>query len=119
MKSAFKLLVAAGLLVAFCCVAQAADVEGILLDKKCSAKIMKEGQEAAQAHTRQCALMPDCAKSGYGVLTADGKFISFDEAGNKKAIQALKASKKKDNLKATVTGEQSGETIKVASIKLL
>jgi hypothetical protein len=42
----------------------AADVEGVLMDKMCSMKAVKEGQKAAaMQHTRQCAMMPDCEKS--------------------------------------------------------
>jgi hypothetical protein len=63
--------------------------------------------------------MPDCVKSGYGVYTAEGKYITFDADGNKKAEEALRASKKRDNLRVRVTGELSGETITVASLKLL
>ena len=33
--------------------------------------------------------------------------------------EAVKASKKKDDIKVQVTGEQSGDTMKVASIKIL
>jgi hypothetical protein len=58
-------------------------------------------------------------KSGYGVLTADGKFIQIDPAGNDKIVKALKASKKDDNLRVQVQGEQSGDSIKIASIKFL
>ena len=120
MKAILRLLLATGLGVAFCCLAQAADLQGILLDKMCSGKIVKAGdQKAARAHTRECALMPDCAKSGYGVFTADGKFINLDPAGNQKAEQALKASSKKDDVRVQVTGDLSGDTIKVASLKIL
>jgi len=73
----------------------------------------------AEAHTRQCALMPACQKSGYGVFTWDNKFLKFDEAGNRKALAALKASKKEDYLKVDVTGELQGDTIKVVSLKLV
>jgi hypothetical protein len=100
------------------CTVAAADFDGILIDKMCSMKAVQEGQKAAQMHTRDCALMPDCQKSGYGVFTADGKFLALDEAGNAKAIAALKASKKKDNLRVKVTGELEGETIKVSALKL-
>ncbi len=101
------------------CAVSAADVEGILIDKMCSMKAQKEGQSAAQMHTRDCALMPDCQKSGYGVFTADGKFLALDEAGNEKAVKALKASKKKDNLRVKVTGELQRDTLKVSELKLL
>ena len=100
--------------------APAAEVEGFLIDKMCSMKVVKEGQTAAAWHnTKDCALMPDCGKSGYGVYTADGKFLTFDSAGNEKAEKALKASKKKDNLKVKVSGDVNGDTLQVASLKLL
>ena len=86
----------------------------------CATKIVADqDQNAAQGHTRECALMPDCVKAGYGVCTADGKYLTFDQAGNQKAEQALKASKKKDNVKVRVTGDQSGDTLKVTAIKIL
>jgi hypothetical protein len=113
----FGLLMVSALVLG--CVAQAADVEGILMDKMCSGKALKDGMKAAQGHTRECALMPDCMKSGYGLFTADNKFLTLDAAGNKQAVQALRASKQKDNLRVKVTGEVTGGTIKVQSLKLL
>jgi len=88
------------------------------MDKACSTKAVTGGQSVADAHARSCALAPACQKSGYGVYTSDGKFITFDEAGNQKALAALKASKKADNLKVQVTGDVQGDTMKVASLKL-
>ena len=106
------------LLVSLAGALSAAEVEGVLMDKMCSMKAAKDGQKAATMHTRQCAMMPDCEKSGYGVFTTDNKFLAFDSAGNGQASTALKASKKKDNLKVKVSGEIDGDTIKVASLKL-
>jgi hypothetical protein len=120
MKISVRLLVIAGLMAALGCLAYAAEVQGILLDRACSVKIVAaQDQKAAQSHTRDCALLPDCVKAGYGVFTADGKFLTFDQAGNQKAEQALKASKKKDNIKVQVTGDQSGDSMKVTAIKIL
>ncbi|MBI3682605.1 MAG: hypothetical protein HY235_19685 [Acidobacteria bacterium] len=119
MKMLLKSLCCAGLLAGLAGIASAADIQGVLMDKMCSMKAMKEGQQAAHMHTRECALMPDCQKSGYGVFTADGKFISLDGAGNAKALAALKASKKKDDLMVQVTGDVQGDAIKVAKLKLL
>ncbi len=112
MKKAVLLMIASGAMLA------AAEVQGFLVDKMCSVKVVKEGQAAAQKHTRDCALMEPCVQSGYGVMTPDGKFLALDDAGNKKAEQALRASKKKDNLKVKVDGDVSGETIAVKSLKL-
>ena len=99
--------------------AAAAELQGILVDRHCSAKVVKAGQTAAQNHTRECALMPDCMAAGYGVLTPDGKFITLDSAGNKMAEAALKASQKKNDLRVQVSGQVSGDSVKVANLKLL
>ncbi len=84
-----------------------------IVDSNCSAKAAAD----PDSHTRSCALQ--CAMSGFGILTADKKFIKFDDAGNKKVEEALKASIKKDHLRADVSGELNGDTLKVTSFKLL
>jgi len=97
----------------------AAEIEGFLVDKACSAKATKDGYQKAGAHNKDCALMDGCINSGFGVLTSDNKYILFDPAGAKKAIAALEASKKSDNLKVKVSGDLKGNTIKVATIQIL
>ena len=114
----FKVGMLVVVLAAGVCLAEQKTLSGYIVDKACSADIVKKGQAAAKAHDVDCALMDDCVKSGYGVLTADGKFITFDAAGNKRAVAALKASKKKTDLQVTVTGDVAGDSIKVASLKL-
>jgi len=109
--------------------AHAEDIKGVLMDEKCSGTAdlrisgasgqLVGGRIVAEAHTRQCALMPECQKSGYGVYTSDNKFLKFDEAGNRKALAAIKASTKLDDLEVEVTGEVKGDTMKVATLKLL
>jgi hypothetical protein len=113
-----QILRSLGVLMLMAGFAAAAQVNGILMDKMCSMKAAKEGQQAAIMHTRECALMPPCQKSGYGVFTTDGKFLTFDDAGKTKALEALQASQKKDNLKVSVTGDVAGDTIKVSRVKL-
>jgi hypothetical protein len=83
-----------------------------LMDGHCISKMAENADE----HPRSCALQ--CSKGGYGVITTDGKFLRFDEAGNEKALEALKKSEKNDHLRATVTGTLEGETITVSSIAL-
>jgi hypothetical protein len=108
--------------------ASAAQIQGVLMDRKCSSTAEEHlvpgtglvgGRSVAEAHLRDCALMPECQKSGYGVYTDDNKFLAFDEAGNRLALNALKASRKLDDLEVEVTGEITGGTIKVQSLKLL
>jgi len=118
MKTVSRFLGLASLLVAFSLVASAAEVSGILIDKMCSVKAIKQGQAFAMAHDTKCALAPPCQMSGYGVFTADNKYILLDAEGNKKAVAALKATKKTDHLTVTVDGDVQGDMIKVASLKL-
>ena len=83
-----------------------------LVDQNCSAKV----KDNPDAHKRDCALQ--CSKSGFGILTADGTFLKFDAQGNERAAAALKASEASDHLRATVTGQREGDTIKVSSLKM-
>jgi hypothetical protein len=84
-----------------------------ILDVSCSKKAAAD----ADAHTRECAL--GCEKSGFGILTADNKFLKFDAEGNAKILAALKGSDKADHLRVNVSGDVKGDTIKVTSVKLL
>jgi len=77
--------------------------------------VMCKNQDLA-SHTTKCAI--GCSKSGYGLVLADGKFVKFDEAGNAKALAALKATSKDKDLKAKVTGTLDGETVQVESVTL-
>ena len=113
-----KLGVLALTLTAGLCLAEQKTLTGYLVDKACSADYVKKGYDSAKAHDAGCALMDECASSGYGVLTADGKYIALDAAGNKRAMAALKATKKKTDLQVTVTGDVTGDSVKVASLKL-
>ncbi|HLY20570.1 MAG TPA: hypothetical protein VKR61_25255 [Bryobacteraceae bacterium] len=99
----------AGLFTLFSSLALAETWSGTLVDVMC------KNQDLA-SHTTKCAL--SCAKSGYGLVLADGKFVKFDEAGNAKALAALKATSKEKELKAKVTGTLDGDTVQVESVAL-
>lgn len=101
-------------------------VQGVLIDKKCSYKgetrivpgpRLEGGIIAIYPHTKQCALMPECQKSGYGVFTYDQKFLPFDEAGSQKALAYLKQAKQEDDFRVEVAGQMQGDVFKVVSIK--
>ena len=82
---------------------------GTVVDVSC------KGKDLA-SHTKKCAI--GCAKSGYALVTSDGKFLKFDEKGNAKALAALKATSKENDLKATVEGTMDGEVLNVTSISI-
>ena len=110
-----KRLFAAAVLVAFSALpALAAEktwTNVSVVDTMCYSKVKADPDK----HPTSCALK--CAKSGYGII-ADGEYLKLDEAGNKKVVAALKESKKTDHIRATVTGERDGDTVKVTSITL-
>jgi hypothetical protein len=123
-----RLLMLAGGALLLASAGLAETVQGVLMDKECSAKAevrvvpgprIEGGMLVAYTHRRDCALMPACQKSGYGIFTYDNKFLTFDAEGNKKALAVLKGTKKEDDLRIEVTGEIKGDTIKVATLKLL
>ncbi len=83
-----------------------------LVDTACHLKV----KDAPDTHTRECALQ--CVASGYGILTPDGAYLTFDKAGNQKALAVLRSSSKADHLRVTVSGERKGDTIVVTSLDL-
>ena len=91
-------------------IASAETFSGTVVDVMC------RGKDLA-GHTRSCAL--DCAKSGFGLVEADGKFLKFDESGNARTLSMLKKSSKEKDLKVKVTGTLDGEVIKVKAVELI
>jgi hypothetical protein len=81
---------------------------GTVVDIMCRSKDLT-------SHTRQCALT--CSRSGYALVTAEGRFLKFDEAGNARALAQLKTLAKEQDLKAKVSGTLDGDILKVESIE--
>jgi hypothetical protein len=114
MKKFTLVLLAAVALSAF---AAETKVQGYLVDLACAAE---EGQKPGfgAKHSKDCLQMPDCMKSGYGVLTDDKKVIKFDKAGNEKAKAFIADLKKAKDIKVNVTGDVNGDNITVNKIEL-
>jgi hypothetical protein len=93
--------------------AMAGEWNGFLMDTMCAVK----KTDQASTHTAEC--MKNCARGGFGLVTKDGKYIKFDEAGNVKALKTLEASAKQDNLEVRVTGELKSGLLQVNSIEML
>lgn len=83
-----------------------------MVDTMCATKAKTD----PDGHPKSCALQ--CQKSGFGIVTADGTYLKFDEAGNAQAVAALKATKKSDHLRVSVSGTREGNTIKVKSLTM-
>ena len=103
-------------------------LQGVLIDKHCSYKAetrvvpgprIEGGIVVAYTHSKECNLMPECQRSGYGVFTYDQKFVPFDPAGAQKALAYLKQSKQDDDFRVEVAGQMQGDVFKVTRIKPL
>jgi len=92
---------------------------GYVVDVMCATDHTKDSPgDAAKfgaGHTKECALMTECTKTGYGILV-DGKWYPFDENGNELAKAAFEKTQKKDNIKMTVEGKKHGDKILVERI---
>jgi len=107
------LAVAVALAVAAPAAPASADTfEGPFIDTMCLASFKGK----VETHTRECALQ--CVQGGFGITLPDGMFLRFDEAGNRLAEEALKASTKEKDLRITVVGDRKDDTLKVKSLKL-
>lgn len=94
---------------------------GYVVDTVCFADKAKgapeEGAKAAAEHTKDCALMEECVKGGYGIY-ADGQWYPFDAKGNDLAKAAFEKTSKKDHIKMTVEGMKHDGKILVEKITL-
>lgn len=93
---------------------------GYLVDKMCATGYVKSGDAAKAAekgmkHSKACALDEDCAASGFGIIS-DGKYLKFDEAGDKMAFDYLNKSDKKSDFKVEVSGTAEGNMITVKTL---
>ena len=80
---------------------------GFLVDVMCATEHVKDKAEDAAKfageHTKDCALMEDCVKSGYGIFV-DGKWYAFDSKGNGLAKGLMQKTARKDHIKVAVEG---------------
>ena len=114
MRRIALVLITAAALSAF---AAETKVQGYLVDLACASE---EGQKPGFGvkHSKMCLQMPECVKSGYGVLTDDRKVIKFDAASNAKAKQFIAGMNKDKDIKVNVTGTVNGERMTVSKIEL-
>src|SRR5690349_3888915 len=75
--------------------------------------VMCRGKDLA-GHTRECSL--SCAKSGFGLVTAEGKFLKFEEDWNARTVSRLKKPTGDKDLKAKVSGTMDGELLKFETV---
>jgi hypothetical protein len=92
-------------------------IKGTLVDMACAREDGSKPGFGAK-HSKDCLEMPDCVKSGYGLMTADKKVIRFDKAGNDQAKKFIAEMKKAKDIQVEVTGAVTGDTMTVSKIVL-
>lgn len=98
--------------------AKATMLHGYIVDQMCAKNMAKKSNPMTLAakHTKECALEEACAASGYGIFYGEGKWIKFDEKGDKLAKEMFEKSKKEKDFMADVTGEMKDEMFAVTSL---
>lgn len=122
MKTRTLLLLAISALIVIASAASAHEpvkLSGYLVDVSCAADHVKDpapdATKFASEHTKDCGLMDECVKSGYGIFS-EGKWYPFDEKGNKLAKAVFDKTKKKDHIKVLVEGNKHNDKILVEKI---
>src|SRR3954471_10713603 len=89
-------------------------VTGYLIDNACE----DSAKDAARAkgHSTSCALMDNCEKSGYSVVTDDNKRYKLSEKGEGLASQLLKNTKTTKGVKVTAEGNYNGSELDVTKL---
>jgi hypothetical protein len=98
--------------------AKGTKLHGYVVDQMCAKSMAKKGDAMARAakHTKECALEEACASSGFGLFYEDGKWVKFDEKGDKLALGMFEKSMKEKDFMADVVGEVKDGKMAVVSL---
>ena len=112
-------LFAIGIILTVACVLYGQDnksvkISGYLIDNACATSA-KDIATRVKTHSTSCALMPDCAGSGYAVFS-EGKLYKLDKAGNESAAGLLKDTDTKNGVMVAVEGTLEGDTLHVTKL---
>ena len=94
-------------------------LHGTLIDNLCWND--RKGDPAAllREHSKACLQMPDCVRSGYAIVTPDGKVYKMDPASNQSATQWIAATSHDANWQVDVKGRvQPDGMLDVSKIQL-
>lgn len=94
-------------------------LRGHLIDNACwSENDHKDDQKFLREHSKDCLQMPDCIKSGYSIVTAQGKVYPMDTASNASTTAWIEATKRDDNFLVDVKGHLRAGKLNVKKIQL-
>ena len=88
---------------------------GDIIDNTCVQLNQNNLSKIAPTYSKEDALQPGCAKSGYQLYTGDGKLFEFNKRSNKKVEEFLK--KPDSTIRVTVTAELIKNKLSLITIK--
>ena len=91
------------------------EMTGTIIDTKCATANEAKLDEFVKTHPKECAMAPDCKKSGYN-LYSDGKLYKFDKKSSGKVYKFLEKADSKLNVKVEVMHEK-GDMLKLVKIE--
>ena len=94
---------------------KAIKITGYLIDNAC-ADGAKELGSRAKGHSVSCALMDNCEKSGYSVVTEDNTRYKLSEKSDGMAAELLKNTKTTKGVKVDVEGNYTGAELDVTKL---
>ncbi len=89
-------------------------ISGTIVDNHCANAHKSSMEQFIKSHSKECALMPECAASGYS-LYHYGALLKFNKESSRKVGQFLQ--KKGSKLDVIVVVIKSGSEYKLISIK--
>ena len=87
---------------------------GIIIDNLCADAHKDNLSTFIKTHPKSCALMPDCAASGYAVYS-NGRLFKFDKDSTVKIEEFLK--KEKSSLDVVITAKKIDSGLSLISIR--
>jgi hypothetical protein len=119
MRKSILAILCATLLVLSCSLSifaqESITLKGTIIDNKCAEANKADLAKFITMHTKECALMPECAASGFAIYTDAKILMKFDQDSNVKVAEFLKKSD--STLKAVVVAKQVGDELSVVSIE--
>ncbi len=93
----------------------AVTLQGTVIDNHCAGS-QKAGDLAkfVKTHPKTCAIMPDCAASGYSIYSG-GKLMKFDKISSSKILAFLQQPDSKTDV--VVVAKKSGDLLSLESIR--
>lgn len=94
--------------------AMSMSMDGYIIDTKCATANKDKLAEFVPTHPKECAMAPDCHKSGYTIYS-DGKLYKFDKKSSEEVYKFLEKADSKLHVKAEVVHEK-GDMVRLVSI---